>query len=236
MPTDTRDENSPDNKFKISTDDLTKWAAPSLAIMTGLLFLAGYIYRRLLIGSLGLGGNYIGHPFQEVMADGYVALVFFAILLLISSALAWIPIVLLYHLISRISGRHLGFFNRGKSGLATIYESKFYAAYNLFTMTFMTLILGMMAGALYFIIHVSLIQSRLQSCNNFCFKYAYGKKSAIGIPIIGDSDHLVIYQKSGALIINTDDIVEVTPPQNQNISENPDYKLPSSIWSFITKR
>ena len=213
---------------------LKKWTgmvAPTMAILTGLLFLSGYIYRITIASILGVSQNFIDNPFQEVLVDGYISL----LLLMIPFALVIINSFLTTGLL-KITINLIKFGTlRFKFGITSSFKWKFSKILDYFGMLniiIFVLTTGLAALSLGALVTMGNTYWQLKHCTQYCFTYAIGSKKFVGVPMTGDGENLVVYQQTGIVILKISEISEIHPGTEKFLMTNDAVRVVGPLVHF----
>lgn len=178
-------------------------AAPLTILMTGMLYLAGWIFQRTFLDHFGLSSAMFEFTIQDMLAQGYFPVVIGTIVISLFLSALWI--------LSSISHNPK---RRLLDGLSR--------SYAVFVTAVILLSYGYIAGErMANAKAIDLAKDVEGGCRLECFRYVVGTTIFTGRLIAQDKTRSAIYTRSGVIMIKNDALTRVIPTKQLSKEEVP---------------
>lgn len=180
-------------------------SAVTLAAFSGLLYVAGYVHKLILMHELGLHPNSISEPVQDVMTQGFICLFVSIPLYIILPPLAVIFTILAVYAKFGHTPKG-GYINLIKSILRRYYSKSL----NPFKIVFDMLFLGFVGGILAAAIDLATLSYAVRDDCKYCTVYTTDSGSIKGYVVISDASKLVIMDSKSSHLIAIDKLRSIS--------------------------
>lgn len=176
--------------------------APLTLLMTGMLYLAGWIFQRTLIGHFGLSSSMFEFTLQDTLALGYVPVVLGTVVIALLFIAVWI-------LFSIRPSRNPP---DDKSRRQLRAPDRFSRAYGMLVVVLVLLAYGFVVGErLANSTAIKIAQDVETGCRLECFGYVVDKTTISGRLIAQDKTRAAVYTRSGVITFKNDMLTRVIP-------------------------